>query len=292
MIGVKLLEKGARLLPRDLRALGKRIYYRDRISTHPNLKKFGTVQDLYYWTADGDLDTLLLLQNYFSAFYPKLNTGTKGSVSLYSKEAQFLTEKHFVLPHCGAARFRVSSLLEEAQESPQGGYGTLEVNIAIPKDVLAHIQSQPAMYFWDRFYIGYVNAKGQTCFVHGVDKTDIYRDGKPGSEYWYDSPGGLQWAPEMPLNIDEYKNFSVIMVNRTPSASEVTLTVTDTNDETLSWSVPIPSRGVHRFELTKENTSGLVPDELRMKVSGMATRFGRPTVFKEFPNGAISAMHC
>ena len=52
---------------------------------HPGLKEIGTVQDLYFWASDGDLDTILLLQNYFSALYPLLDTATTGSVSIYDR---------------------------------------------------------------------------------------------------------------------------------------------------------------------------------------------------------------
>ena len=106
----------------------------------PALKRFGTVQDLYYWVAEGKLDTVLLLQNYFSALYPTLNTETEGSVRLYGKDGQVLGAAPFSVPQYGAAKFRVSSLLADLQASPPDLYGTLEVNIAIPRDVLDHIQ--------------------------------------------------------------------------------------------------------------------------------------------------------
>ena len=41
-----------------------------------------------------------------------------------------------------------------------------------------------------------------------------------------------------------------------------------------------------------DETHPLEASELRMKIDGMATKYGRPMVFKEFRNGAISAMHC
>jgi hypothetical protein len=72
----------------------------------------------------------------------------------------------------------------------------------------------------------------------------------------------------------------------------VTLVLSDSEDKSLSWGAEIPRKGVQRFELTRENTAGLIPIELRMRIKGMATQYGRPVVFKEFHNGAISAMHC
>lgn len=164
--------------------------------------------------------------------------------------------------------------------------------MAIPKAVLSHIQGQGSLYFWDRFYIGYMNSQGQTCFVHGVDKTHIYRDGQSDPIDWYETPKDYAWAPETPVNIDDYEKLSVVMVNRTSRRTNVTLTLADTKDDSLSWSTDIPPKGVRRFELTAESTAGLTPVELRMRINGMATQYGRPVVFKEFHNGSISAMHC
>jgi hypothetical protein len=256
------------------------------------MKGFGTVQDLYYWVANGELDTLLILQNYFSALYPAVNTETDGTVSLYDQDGNPLGSLPFSIAHCGSARFRVSSLLEDLKSPTGHTFGTLEVSIAIPQGVLNHIKDRKPHYFWDRFYIAYVNGQGQTCFVHGVDRTHIQQVGNPEPIDWYQTPKDHQWAPEIPVDMDSYKKLSVIMINRTSSSSDITLTLSDNRDQSLSWSAEIPAKGVRRFELNKENTSGLETTELRMLVQGMPTQYGRPIVFKEFQNGTISAMHC
>ena len=288
----KVWRKIAKRLPDDVRSFAKDLYYRDRLPTHPGMKGFGTVQDLYYWVADGNLDTLLVLQNYFSALFPLLDTGTEGEVSLFGKDGEALGKKPFSLVHRGGAKFRVSSLLEQLNVAPDVPFGSLEVHIAIPKKVLNRLQRQKPVYFWDRFYIGYVNALGQTCFVHGVDKTHIYKAGRSQQSDWYEVPKSYEWAPEIPVDIGSYQKFSVIMINRTSISSHVTLVLSDSEDNRLSWSADILPKGVHRFELTEDSCVGLSSTELRMRIKGMPTQFGRPVVFKEFANGAISAMHC
>lgn len=282
----------SKLLPSNLRPLAKRLYYRGRHPSHPALKRFGTVQDLYYWVADGNLDTELLLQNYFSSFFPTLQTATSGTVSLFDKNGVALGTEPFSVGHHGCARFRVSEMLAEFQIPSDDDFGSLEVSIAIPEGVLKHIREEHALYFWDRFYIGYSNKRGQMCFVHGIDKTHIYHQGASDPIDWYKTPANRQWAPEIPVDMDDYQRFSVIMLNRTAHPAEVTLTLSDTKDESLNWRAEIPAKGVHRFALDGDVTRPLAPSELRMKIDGMATQYGRPMVFKEFRNGAISAMHC
>ena len=178
------------------------------------MKRYGTVQDLYYWVSDGDLDTLLVLQNYFSALFPTVETATTGKITVYSPDGIRLGEKSFDVPKFGGARFRVSSLLEDLNISSEHDYGVLEVYIAIPEAIIGHIKDQKSFYFWDRFYISYTNNKGQNCFVHGVDKTHIYRHGEAEPVYWTSAPENLSWAPEIPVDIEDYDKFTVLMINR------------------------------------------------------------------------------
>jgi hypothetical protein len=287
-----LIETAFNLVPSGLKPLAKRLYYRDRHPVHRSLKRFGTVQDLYYWVSDGNLDTVLHLQNYFGAFFPELETSTTGTISLFDQNGVALGITPFAVVHNGSAKFRVSELVDAHGVSSSTTFGSLEVKMAIPQSVLGHVKDQHSLYFWDRFYIGYTNNKGQMWFVHGVDKTHIYHEGSTDPVDWYGPPGNHQWAPELPVDIDDYQKFSVVMLNRTSSPSVVTLTLLDEHDESLNWSAEIPPKGVHRFELSKEATHPLTPTELRMRIDGMPTKFGRPMVFKEFRNGAFSAMHC
>jgi hypothetical protein len=292
MLNQDTLTKMAVRLPGPLKSLAKEAYYRGKHWAQPDLKQFGTVQDLYYWTSEDDLDTLLLLQNYFSALYPSLDTGTEGVIRIYDPAGALLGIRRFSLAQNGCAKFRVSSLLQDITDGAPCTYGTLEVHIDIPRNVLDHIRPQKPFYFWDRFYIGYVNARGHTCFVHGVDKTHIYHDGNPSPADWYKSGLSHEWAPEMPLNIAEYARFSVIMLNRTSETAAITLSILDVEDNYMSWTREIPAKGVHRFILNGDEVKDLIPTELRMRIYGMTTAFGRPAVFKEFRNGAMSAMHC
>ena len=51
---------------------------------------------------------------------------------------------------------------------------------------------------------------------------------------------------------------------------------------------------VHRVPARLVAQAGALdePLELRLRIEGMTTQWGRPLVFKEFADGAISAMHC
>jgi hypothetical protein len=276
-------------LPHPIRSVLRRLYLRWRHPVHSSLKGTGTVQDLYYWTVDENIDTMLLLQNYFSAFYPHVNTNTSGTISLFGNDGRFLGAKAFNLAPYSCTKFKVSSLLAELDTPEKPEFGTLECHLVVPPELTKKVRPS---YFFDRFYIGYLTSKGQPTFVHGVDRTHIYREDKPQSYSWYQPGDGHQWTPEIPVSLEDYQRLWVIMINRTSRTANTTLTVADSRDQSRSWSALIEPGGVHRFELTPSNIAGLATQELRLRLDGMATQRGRPVIIKEFTNGAVSAMHC
>ena len=284
----------ASYLPLSVKSAARRLLFKNRHPAHLGLREFGAVQDLYYWVADGRLDTLVPVQNYFSVFYPKLDTATSGSLVVFDSQGVPVGRKEFAVGHLAYAKLRLSQVLKEFGHGPSASpaYGTLVCNITVPSSVRQAIAGSGPFYFWDRFYIGYLSQAGQPTFVHGVDKALIYHIGRVEPDRWYPAAREYQWAPEIPVNITEYKRFSVIMLNRVSRPKRVRLVVEDTADRRLEWDATIQPNGVHRFELTPANTTGLGSAELRMRIEGMATQWGRPIVFKEFASGAISVMHC
>lgn len=276
-------------LPGPVQSAAKWLYHRKQHPAHPDLKGTGTIQDLYFWVSDGNLDTLVLSQNYFSVIYPMLDTNTKGTVTLFDHQGRELGVKGFDLAPFACAKMKVSNLLSEMGVTPERSIGTLECHLRVPAAVM---EEAGDIYFFDRFYMGYTNANGQPTFVHSVDRTYIYREDRPKTTLWYGKQKSYNWFPEIPVIMSDYERFSVIMLNRTNRPAQIGLTVTDQDDRSKQWETSVPPRGAHRFELTAASTEGLSPQELRLWIKGMPSLRGRPIVFKEFANGAISVMHC
>ena len=85
----------ASYLPRSMKSAARRLLFKNRHPAHLGLREFGAVQDLYYWVADGRLDTLVPVQNYFSVFYPKLDTATSGSLVVFDSQGVPVGRKEF-----------------------------------------------------------------------------------------------------------------------------------------------------------------------------------------------------
>ncbi len=280
------------LLPPRLRLQIKTILVKNGCWNNSALTGKGVINDLYYWVSDENLDTLLPLQNYFSVFFPDLETETSGTISLYDPKGRRLGARSIQIGAHQLVKLRVSDLLRELRVRVPEGYGTLLCDLRIPEAVLNFLDPDEPFYFWDRFYLGYLSKGNQPCFVHGVDKTTISHVGRTRMGLFYPAGRGTTWYPEIPVTLGLYKRFSVILTNRTNRPAPLTLTVSDSRDASRSWSNVIHPFGVHRFELDAENTRGLDPEEMRLRVDGIPSRWGRPVVFKEFHSGAISAMHC
>jgi len=261
-------------------------------AVEPRLGRRGVVEDLFFWIGDERHDTVLPLQNYFSVLYPDLDTTTGGTLVLRDALGRVLGRHEFHLRAHGITRLRIREVLAAVGARPPEGYGTLRCHLRIPDAVAATLDPLQPFYFWDRFYIGYVTPPAPPCFVHGVDKTYVADHGAAEPALFYDAGKRYAWAPEIPVDLGAYARFSVAVVNRTAAAAAMTLTVTDANDAARTWSADVAPFGAHRFELDPERVRGLAHEDLRLHLDGIPTRWGRPVVFKEFANGALSAMHC
>ena len=293
MLRRKTVDVARRYAPKSLKRLARAVLTKPT-PEHATaaLARHGIIEDLCFWMADEHVDTVLPLQNYFSALYPELATDTRGTLHVYDARGRALLKHEFSLPGHGLAKLRVGGLLREAGARADVGYGTLLCDLEVPSPVLATLDPTTPFYFWDRFYIAYQPHGGVPCFVHGVDKTFVADAAGGGLADYYPTGQQYAWAPEIPLDLSQYVRFSVVVVNRTGVETSITLTVRDGADGTRAWTRRVPGRGAHRFTLTREDVPGLDVRDLKLRLDGIPTRWGRPVVLKEFANGAISAMHC
>jgi hypothetical protein len=267
--------------------------------TNPYLRAatdIGCVLDLYLWIADGEIDSLVRLENYLSAFFPDLDTATTATIELYGRDGEALGRHTEAVPHLAAPALRVSDLLERIRPGLAGrpeAYGNLLWYLAPPERVLAEVRSTgDPLLFWDRGYIGYVGRQGQTSFVHGVDKAVVMlSDGRRLP--WPMPPETYVATPELPVEFSDYEAIELILQNRAPDGRRMELTVADASGGSRSWQADVPSFGVHRSRLDRAAVAGLdSAAPFRVRVSGLPTRYGRPIVLKRFPSGAFSLMHC
>jgi hypothetical protein len=295
MIAEQWLRGLARPLPQPLKNTVRRLLYHRRTALHPAMRGQGVVQDLYYWRCDGRVDTVMLVHNYFSVFFPDHDTATRGVITVYDRNGRRLGEEPVAVAPMATQKLRMSKLLATwgAAGDADAAEGTVVLQLDIPAGLRQALADRAEVfYFWHRFYIAFTTPAGQPAYVHCVDKTFVYPDRGSQPSRWYARRGRYWWAPEMPLNIGEYERFGVVMVNRAPQAASATLEVRDAGDRVRRWTQAIPPNGARSFTLTPSSLDGLQPAELSMRVRGMPTPFGRPIVFKEFPNGTISVMHC
>lgn len=247
---------------------------------HPSIRGLCTVQDLYYWTSEHGTQTIIPCTNYFSEYFPELDTATFGQLHIFNASGQFIQTRHFHIPARGCTPFAIPCIK----------FGTCFLELTVPQSVRAALVSKLPFAFWDRFSISYQSAKGNVSFVHGVDKTLICRDDWKQPKFWYPAGQRYSWNIEAPINLADYKQLSVVVINRTEKQCRVHLTATSTIDQNWYKSVAdIPSLGVHRFQLNAHTVHAVT--QCRLRLDGMPTPYGRPVLFAEFPDGTIDVMH-
>ena len=85
-----LARRLARRLPPGMKRAARHIVYGGGHPNAPSVKTIGTVQDLYFWIADDEIDTILPLQNYFSVFFPNHDTATTVHIEFYGPNGGLL----------------------------------------------------------------------------------------------------------------------------------------------------------------------------------------------------------
>lgn len=287
MIAGAGLRNAARGTVRKLMLLSGRHWARPRLTGR------GTVQDLFYWVCEDGVDTVVLLSNFYSAFFPGLDTATTGRLLVYDADGQPLGEKQVSVGHLQGARFVLSDLLRElAPGRSDARFGSLVTVLDIPPAVIGALRTvEGPFYFWHRSYIGYTTSAGQFAFVHDVDTALAWKQGAPAPIRWYGAVKPRDWAPEMPVEIDDYARLHVVLLNRAKGRADVVLRVSDSLEQERRFEGSMAPNGALRFELTAGALAGLERRDLRLRVEGISTAYGRPLLFKQFRNGTISVSH-
>jgi len=258
---------------------------------NPSLRRFGTVDDLYPWRAEGGLDTRLFVQNYFSYFFPGLDTATEVHLWLNDAGGRPLGRKIVPLARMQTSDISVQKWLNELGRAEKSG--TLLWHVVLPPSVAAFSADQHA-YFTDRGYIAFVKDGVQPSFMHGIDRYAVFQERETETEdRFYPEGASFSWRPEIPLGPGlGCESLDVMTVNR--SEKPVTLellvldgagTVVDTRKRT------VPARGLY-LETLEGTLLSRLADRGCLRVSGLPTPWSRVMVLRHCPGGSVSPMHC
>lgn len=255
------------------------------------LRQFGSINELYFWRLDHDIDTIAPIQNYFSSLFPELNTETSGQVWVFDRNGTEITTLDFELPNRGMCQIRISDLIGREYE-----FGTFMWHIRIP-DSIANLEivRNNLVYFTDRGYICYEKGRSQPAFIHGVDRYAVFqKQSMQSKELVNERPKKERtWTPEFPIQVGMQSAIDVMLMNRTKSACDCAIMLYNNGGDKLFEVVQtiMPRGGVTLHFSSKqleqfENGCGY------FKVSGLPTQWGRPAIMRHFDCGAISVMHC
>lgn len=277
-------------IPKDLRAsISAKVPLRWR--RQRQFRRFGVINELYFWRLDRDIDTVLPLQNFFSFLFPDQDTATEGRLWIYDRDGRELRNLEFRLPHAGLHVLRLSDLVDRSL-----GYGTLMWHLRMPDSVA----QQPAVrdnlvYFTDRGYLFYEKSGTQPCFIHGVDRFAVFQEQEVGNyDLFYGGPRSARsWVAEIPLRRDMQQDLEIVFLNRSAERREFTVTVCRNGGAPVHTArLAVEPRGAGLVPLEQPVFDALGDGEGYFQVDGIPTQWGRPAIMRHFATGAMSAMHC
>jgi len=258
---------------------------------NPALRRFGTVDDLYPWRAESALDTRLFVQNYFSFFFPGLDTATEVHLWLNDASGRALGRKTLPLARMQTADVSVKAWLAELGKSETAG--TLLWHVVMPSSVAAFSADQHA-YFTDRGYIAFIKDGVQPSFMHGIDRYAVFQERETEtSDRYYPEGESHAWRPELPLGAGlGCESLDIMTVNRSEKPVTLELLILDGAGKTAAVrTATVPARGLYLETLDGSLLSRL-DDRGAMRVSGLPTPWSRVMILRRCPGGSVSPMHC
>lgn len=258
---------------------------------NPALRRYGTVDDLYPWRVDGGLDTRLFIQNYFSFFFPTLDTATEIRLWLNDAEGRTLGRKTVPLGRMHTADVSVKAWLDSLGRNESAG--TLLWHVILPPAVAALGAGQHA-YFTDRGYLAFIKDGVQPSFMHGIDRYAVFQERETETaDRFYPQGGSYAWRPEIPLGPGlGCVSLDVMTVNRSERPVELKLLILDGGKSVVETRrQTVPARGLFVESLD----AGLLVrlgDRGCLHVSGLPTPWSRVMILRRCPGGSVSPMHC
>jgi hypothetical protein len=261
------------------------------IRRQSQFRKFGTVNELYFWRLDQGIDTVAPIQNYFSSLFPELDTTTRGKIWVYDRNGVEIARREFELSHFGMKVVRISELVD-----PNLGHGTFMWSVQIPDCVAKQSTIRDnLLYFTDRGYICYEKDRCQPAFVHGIDRYAVfqYQDTEISDLFYVNTARTQEWVPEFPIQPGMQSTIDVMLINRSRKECSIVLSLhRNGGDKVFETVQSITPRGAALIALNYETLKKLEGVNGYFMVSGMATPWGRPAITRHFDSGAFSVMHC
>ena len=258
---------------------------------NPALRRFGSVDDLYPWRVDGGIDTRLFIQNYFSFFFPSLDTATEIRLWLNDAEGRELGRKTLPLGRMATADVSVKTWLETLGSTTESG--TLLWHVVMPAPVAVLSADQHA-YYTDRGYIAFIKDGVQPSFMHGIDRYAVFQErATQTTDRFYPEGASYSWRPEIPLGPGlGCERLDVMTVNRSERPVTLELLVLDGAKAVVEMrQKTVAARGFFLETLDGPLLARLA-DRGCLRVCGLPTPWSRVMILRHCPGGSVSPMHC
>jgi len=227
------------------------------------------------YIADGDIDTRICIQNYFSALAPEIEEGVQGQFLFFDGSGSILARKEFDLAYNGSLSLPVTQTLQEASiVSPLGMVGCL----LFPKDLE---KFRPYLdHTYAHFFAYYHDQKNEnSAMIHPQIRLGDEADGE-------------DWRSSQSIHVGGLEGLTIYHPNPSAETRCPTYELRDlsSGEVIASRTITMPSLGAAKTMFTAGELhcpSGY----LYLRVHPLPAPNGKPLLMRRFANGRFSMSH-
>lgn len=270
------------------------------------LVKHGRIPRLssqHYFIEDEGLHSRVLLQNFYSTFWPHIEEPVTATVDLYAPTGEKIGRRKFKVEPFGSLFVEAADLLEGLGSSAKEG--SLTIDLAPSKGVLKELSSFPlddpwALRIGTPFWMAYYDDQENYMYVHSIDRYMGKFQGVPRPVGWFLTRKfgdvGTRWRGGRLLDTKSLCELHIVSINHSADTRTTTIGLFDAGTDTPIWTqeVTFGPHELRRFNFDAdeirtlgENSSG----EVRVGLDPLLTMGGKPYIMLRYGSGPLSLHH-
>lgn len=252
----------------------------------------------YFIETDG-LHSRIMLQNYWSTFWPNLRHEAPARIDVYAPDGARVGRLERVLRPFGSLFLEMRDVFAEIRTTLDEG--TVTIDVEPPAEALHELGEFPLPEPWalrisTPFWMAYYDAGENYMYVHSIDRHVGEFYGVPAPVGWLLSRhfGGIgtSWRGGRLIDHENLRDLQIVAINHGAAARSATVGIFDWETDDRFWSVEhhFAPHSLKRFRVPLDGVAGR-RRQFRIGVDPLPTLNGKPYVLMRYGDGPLSLHH-
>ena len=261
----------------------------------------------HYFLHDGVITSTVHIHNFYSVFFPDLNSSIAGRAWFHNSTGKLVHRKNFTLSPFGQVYLSAADILNPHELLE----GMVYVDLKPSKEIRKKLSTLPGsedMRSQVPFWVSYVDDDQNFMYVHSIEN---YK-GKTFGWHWPISTFSLQsfwlkraketihddisWKSWRILEVTLLSELEILVINHSSKKGKCQVQIWGDHDAALwSQSISLKKRESRRVKvpaaLIKEWSELQITQDIRVGIQGMITPNGKPYVLMRYGQGPRSLHH-